>query len=207
MTQNPFEPGESVFQRSGVMTSGFEQPASAVIIALYANVAVDAIQIPMSILVPNDEANVFLWGGVGILQLLVFVGCVILWCQWKMRAARNIRVFAPDRTFEYTPGWAAGWYFVPFANLVKPYHAMKEILAWSRAHSDSALVADTSMVTAWWAGWIVSNVVANASSRVENGAVAMVASIAGVISAVLAIRVVNAVNASQLETARMAPIR
>jgi hypothetical protein len=208
MTENPFEPGASVLDnatfRAGAGT--FEQPATAVIYALYANAAIDGIQIPMSfVLGYEDESALLLWGGVGVLQLALFIGCVVLWCMWKMRAARNIRVFN-DHPYEFTPGWAVGWYFVPFLNLVRPYQAMKEILLWSRSN-DGQLVADTSVVSGWWGAWIASNLLANFSSRIESPIATTLASAAGVIAAILAVRVVNAVNESQLEAARMMPVR
>jgi hypothetical protein len=84
---------------------------------------------------------------------------------------------------------------------------MKEILAWSRPHSDDVLVADTGIVSAWWGGWIISNVLANASTRIEAVPLSIAASAAGVIAAILAVRVVNAVNASQMKAAQSLPMR
>ena len=96
MSQNPFEPGQSVLDNitGGPGLSNFEPPSNFVVYSLYANAAIDGIQIPMSMVLGEGEETIMIWGAVGVLQLVAFVACVVLWCQWKMRAARNIRVFS-----------------------------------------------------------------------------------------------------------------
>jgi protein-S-isoprenylcysteine O-methyltransferase Ste14 len=94
MSDNPFEPGASVLENADVGPSGFEPPMTAVVMALYASAGVDAVQIPMAVVLENTEENLMLWGAVGVAQIAVFILTVVLWCRWKMRAARNIRVFS-----------------------------------------------------------------------------------------------------------------
>lgn len=80
---------------------------------------------------------------------------------------------------EFTPGWAAGWFFVPFANLFKPYRAMREIYQASDPDRDddadeSALLslhwsngsAPTQMKL-WWGSWILMSFLDNASFRLS----------------------------------------
>jgi hypothetical protein len=205
MTQNPFEPGASVLESAGGQGPGaFEPPSSLVVYALYASAGIDALQIPMTLVLGEGEETLLIWGMVGLVQFALIVGCIVLWCMWKVRAAKNIRAFS-DGPFEFTPGWAAGWYFVPFLNLVRPYQAMNEIMAHSRPEGD--LTKNTPVVGIWWGTWIVSNLVENVAFRVESPATSMIASVAGVIAAIFAVRVVNAVNEAQIETARMMPVR
>jgi len=52
----------------------------------------------------------------------------------------------------FTPGWSVGWYFVPIANLFKPYLAMKEI--WQRSHKDQSV--SSAILGLWWAAWLIS---------------------------------------------------
>ena len=49
----------------------------------------------------------------------------MLFCLFMPRANRNARAFGSSMSI--SPGWAAGWFFVPIANLWMPYQAMKEI--------------------------------------------------------------------------------
>ncbi len=50
----------------------------------------------------------------------------ILILLWTYRANANARGLGATG-MQVTPGWAVGWYFVPLANLIKPFDAMREI--------------------------------------------------------------------------------
>ncbi|MGH9948077.1 MAG: DUF4328 domain-containing protein, partial [Pyrinomonadaceae bacterium] len=45
---------------------------------------------------------------------------------WIYKAYRNL---TPLRAYhqEFSPGWAVGWWFIPFLNLVRPYQVVREI--------------------------------------------------------------------------------
>ena len=45
----------------------------------------------------------------------------------------NVRALGAN-DLSISPGWSAGWFFVPFANLVKPFVAVREI--WNASDSD-----------------------------------------------------------------------
>lgn len=62
---------------------------------------------------------------IGIGYLFVLALCYILSGIWIVRASKNAASLMPDSK-RITPGWAVGWYFIPFANLFKPYQAMRE---------------------------------------------------------------------------------
>ena len=65
------------------------------------------------------------------------------------RANRNARAFGAP--LSNSPGWAAGWFFVPIAFWWKPYYAMKEI--WQGSDPDPAvnpLQARVSALLPWW---------------------------------------------------------
>ena len=55
---------------------------------------------------------------------------------------------------------AWGWFFAPFANLFKPYQAIREL--WFRA-SDWAQRPDVLPV--WWGVWLISGLTGHASLR------------------------------------------
>ena len=62
-------------------------------------------------------------GGWTLIALLV---TAVLWCIWQHRAHSNLRAFSRIG-LAYTPGWAVGWWFIPFASLWKPLGAMSEL--------------------------------------------------------------------------------
>lgn len=99
----------------------------------------------------------------GLAQLGGLLASVVLVCMWTFRAMKNLHIVrAPAATM--SPGWAVGWYFIPFANLWKPLEGMLQI--WRESHR---LAGKPDRVAAyvgwWWATWIISNILANISLR------------------------------------------
>lgn len=115
---------------------------------------------------------------VSIVQVFVFLVSGVLTLRWIWRSNKNLH--ASGAQMEYTPGWAVGWYFIPFANLVKPYQAMREIWRLS-------LSTDTSgPLPWWWACWLIGNIAGNISFRLslsEDIATLIASNIAGIVSA------------------------
>ncbi|PJI91691.1 uncharacterized protein DUF4328 [Yoonia maricola] len=67
-------------------------------------------------------------------------------------ASRNAAAihFDPDAI---KPGWAVGWYFVPFANLWMPFTAMKQ--TWARLIPSEG--GTPLLLPLWWFSWIGMN--------------------------------------------------
>jgi hypothetical protein len=96
--------------------------------------------------------------------LIVFIVSGVLILKWIHRANYNARQLgATDMAF--TPGWSIGWYFIPIANLWKPYQAMKEIWKASSNPQSWSTEPVSSMLPWWWFFWIVSGMLGNASFR------------------------------------------
>ena len=57
--------------------------------------------------------------------LLALILCYIFVGRWIYRTNANAHSFGTG-DMSITPGWAIGWYFIPIANLFKPYEGMKE---------------------------------------------------------------------------------
>jgi hypothetical protein len=49
----------------------------------------------------------------------------IVWFLWLHRAVANARSLGVQT--EATPGWSVGWWFIPFANVVKPYQILRSL--------------------------------------------------------------------------------
>jgi hypothetical protein len=96
---------------------------------------------------------------------LLFVASVVLVAMWIHRAHANLAE-AGIVGLEFTPGWAVGWYFIPFANLVKPFQAMRELWKASRGESHPFDGPAPGEVTAWWACWIIGNITSSIGDRI-----------------------------------------
>jgi len=103
---------------------------------------------------------------VASLRVINFIVVIVLFCIWIYRANYNARQLgAADMKF--SPGWAVGWYFIPIANLWKPYQAMCEI--WQASANPAYWQQQTrgSILQVWWAFFLLSNFLGNASFRLS----------------------------------------
>jgi hypothetical protein len=106
-------------------------------------------------------------GGGGLVSAIVActLGTCIGFLAWMHRAADNARALMPNAIFTFTPGGCVGWWFVPFANMVKPFEAMREIhaaslLAMQAQKSEytpllGSVVAPL-LLQGWWGTWVSS---------------------------------------------------
>lgn len=152
-------------------------------------------------------AAALLTGGVAIISLVVFLVNAVLIMQWMYRAYLNLE-------FINTPGlttkasWAILFWFVPIANLFKPYQVMKEIWQASDPQSDgqgfSASLKPPRIFGLWWAFWIVNGVIGQITFRLEmakettmSDAISVIGQAASVIGALLLIQVIKQTTARQ----------
>jgi hypothetical protein len=90
----------------------------------------------------------------GVVSLLTLVAGVT-WLTWQHKAQGDL--YARQLPgLRYTPGWAVGWWFVPFANLVMPYLTVREL--WDGAGHASRAPATRRdwRLLAWWLAYISS---------------------------------------------------
>jgi hypothetical protein len=117
--------------------------------------------------IQSFEAMAFL---AGIAQLVVYVGTIIAFCMWIYQAHKNLRDL-DVRRLNFSPGWAVGWFFIPFMNLFKPYQVAQEIWKASDphvpAHDPHAWkeAPRSGLIGLWWACWLVGNIIGNVAFR------------------------------------------
>jgi hypothetical protein len=103
----------------------------------------------------------------GLVELLVLLPTAVLFCCWIYRANANLRILEARRR-RFSPGWAVGYFFIPFINLVRPCQVAQEI--WRG--SDPEYVGQdytwknapgSAVVGFWWAFYLMDGVVARIS--------------------------------------------
>ncbi len=163
--------------------------------------------------IAEDDLNITeaLFGFANLAQLLLLIVTGILFLVWLHRAFSNLAALGETHT-EFSPGWAVGYFFIPFVNLVRPYQAVKELWLRSKPQAESDFMlrsADsTSTVLAWWLVWLASGVASNIAGRmfdrneepsllVTATWVTMAASILSIAAAALALIVVKTIDARQ----------
>jgi hypothetical protein len=162
--------------------------------------------------VAAGEASDSRQGLVGIIQFGIFIISGILILKWIYRANYNARQLgAKDMVF--TPGWSIGWYFIPIANLWKPYQAMKEIWKASSNPQSWSPQSVSSLLPWWWFFWIVSNMFGNASFRLTMRAdeinelmaanvVTQLSDVTGIPLSLVVIAIISKVHEMQMEHAK-----
>jgi hypothetical protein len=122
------------------------------------------------------------------------------------RANRNAQAFS--RGLESTPPGAVYWYFVPFANLWKPFEAMNETWRVSHEPGNFRRAFTPNVLRLWWTLWLFGSAIGHASGRMgwkaRTTGVLFTASVLEIVSSLLLaatalvlIRVVRQVSARQ----------
>jgi hypothetical protein len=110
-------------------------------------------------------ANDFRHGTIGGIQFLAGIVTAVVFCCWIYRVNGNARALGASG-MEFTPGWSVGWYFVPFANLWKPFQAMREIWKASKNPTQWQSEPTDQILRWWWFGWITNNILGQVDLRV-----------------------------------------
>ena len=151
----------------------------------------------------------------GIVWLLSFLVCGVIFLKWIYRANANCKGFGAD-DMKFTPGWSIGWYFIPIMNFFKPFKAMEEIWLVSHKGPDKWQIiedaakehSEKKILNLWWALWIGSFILGQQSSRLYNDAEDLDALIKAyyvsighyfweIILALIAIKLVKSIQGSQ----------
>jgi hypothetical protein len=110
-------------------------------------------------------------------QALITLGgsCVLLvegifFLIWVHMANRNAHALGASG-MQFTPGWSVGWFFIPVANLWKPYQAVKETLRASRSPRNWFNQPSDMLVDIWWTLWLMSIVFDRISTTLSTTAV------------------------------------
>jgi hypothetical protein len=107
----------------------------------------------------------------GIIQFIVFVVSTVVWFMWVFRSNKLARALGAT-SMSYSPGWSVGWFFIPIANLFKPYFAMKEIylatmdpLGFDVDQEVESQPESLNILKLWWLVYLIDRFFSTASAR------------------------------------------
>lgn len=88
-------------------------------------------------------------------QSIAYLVCGVVVLRWLYLANNNAWALGAQDLM-VTPGWAVGWWFIPFANLVMPYLTVREIWKASRNPRDWQAAPSSPILPLWWGLWIAA---------------------------------------------------
>lgn len=167
----PFNAGGVIFKIVGVLMALY-------VVIILTGVVSDLLELVLlerldrGFEVPQDQidSNDTRQSVLGIVTFLTFVILGICFLRALYVLNRNARVLGAD-DMSTSPGMTVGWFFVPFANLFKPYQAVRDIWkasvptmeTWQTQHS-------SPLVGIWWGLWICSSIAGQAAFRISMAA-------------------------------------
>ena len=106
----------------------------------------------------------------GIISLGISITTIVLFIRWFRRAYYNLHSIQSSEV-SFQEGWAAGAWFIPFLNLVRPYQIMREIWTGTQRAMPHRYpdILPATLVGSWWALYLIMNITANISLRMAMG--------------------------------------
>jgi hypothetical protein len=157
--------------------------------------------------------------GLSALSYIVFaVVGIVLFCLWVHRANGNADALVASG-MEFTPGWAVGWFFVPLANLFKPYQVVSEIYRASDPDADPDFWSVASLpayLPLWWGSWVAFNLISAWNRPLFQGSVSpgnprpgaiLLEATLGTFAAVMVVVVARRIHDLQREKARRVGVK
>ena len=151
-------------------------------------------------------------GGVALFSVGVYIATIVFFLMWLYRANENLPAFGAASS--YSSGWAIGSWFIPFASLVIPYRATKEL--WNKSVPNTGTMfsdlSPPSVFPIWWTFWLLSNFASNAYLRLSfneqlsaevDAMLGALTSILSIVAALFAMRVVAEIDNKQTESASL----
>lgn len=96
----------------------------------------------------------------GYAQAAIDLIFLVIWFVWVFKSNKLARALGATR-MQYSPGWSIGWYFIPIANIFKPFLAMRELYMASMSpgyldmsSEQEEMPGSLHVVTLWWLFWL-----------------------------------------------------
>lgn len=95
------------------------------------------------------------------LALLTMLATVVLYLRWLRLIVKTANALGLSNE---STGWATLCWFIPFANLFKPIEVVRGL--WQALGGPPE---KQSLLTAWWATWIIGNIITNVANTFARG--------------------------------------
>lgn len=97
---------------------------------------------------------------IGFTHIIIFIISGIVFIRWFRRAYYNLHLVVDN--LNHTEGWAAGYWFVPIANLYRPFQIMKELygetINYLRKNNIESNFPSKKPLIWWWSFWIINEI-------------------------------------------------
>jgi hypothetical protein len=97
---------------------------------------------------------------IAIIHIIIFIISGIVFIRWFRRAYYNLHLIVKD--LNHTGGWAAGYWFLPIANLYRPFQIMKELygetINYLRKNNIESNFPSKKPLIWWWSFWIINEI-------------------------------------------------
>jgi hypothetical protein len=99
-------------------------------------------------------------------QLAVTVLTAVAYLAWLSRTVDNLQALTGRRPIA-TPRWSIIWWFIPIANLFKPFQIVNDLYRRTLPPGRRG----SSIVAAWWVFWVLNSLAIQAGQYVWSSAV------------------------------------
>lgn len=112
-------------------------------------------------------ANADLASKLQVISMPLTIGTIVVFCFWIHRAHQNLEPLGA-RELRFKPLHAWGFFFIPLANLWKPYQAMGDL--WKASHNPTFWATSPSsiLLPVWWGLWLISTILVRIASMQMN---------------------------------------
>ena len=105
---------------------------------------------------------------IAIFMVVAYVLSYTFFIMWFRRAYFNLH--QKVNNLEFSEGWAAGAWFVPILNYIRPYQIIKELYVETENYlvknkSNYTKTLNLSFIGIWWASWIIVSIFDRISYR------------------------------------------
>lgn len=109
----------------------------------------------------SSTTTAVVYVAVGLLSVVFLVLVVLSYVfliLWLRRAYYNLHQL-PGVNPEYSDGWAAGAWFVPFLNFVRPFTIMREVWQDTQRSAWGRIVQPATVLSWWWAAFVLKLII------------------------------------------------
>lgn len=115
-------------------------------------------------LAPGFHPYFLAYGLAAIAYVATLVVYGVLFLMWVHRTNRNAQTLSSG--MDITPGWAVGWFFVPFASLFKPFQGLDQTWRVSTNPTRWRALDTPKMLRWWWGFYLTTNITGSLSNMV-----------------------------------------